>query len=480
MSGSFIAPLATVLGASESGTRLLLSLLSGYPLALLYRSSLLYNQPPAVKHVYFIMTGLLQCWFNFGTDVYHSMFNITFIYILLRVAGGTKFSAVFAFFFNLTYLVVGYYYEVVSGKEYNISWTMPHCVLTLRLTAVAFDLYDGHKTPIPPAYKETALTKAPSLLELFGQCYFFGGFLVGPQYSMRRYMNFVNGEYSDPKTKGPPNTVMPALERFLLGIAYIGAYQAVYIFVSDEFLQSEAFQERGLLLKCVLLIIWGKTCLHKYIGSWLLTEGAIIFCGLSYNNLDENKQPLWDGCTNVRVKLLETGCTLQHAIRSFNCNTNLWMAQYIFKRLRFLGNKLVSQAVTLFYLAIWHGQDTGYFINFFLEFIYTMCERQIASTVERIGPLRQFFGIPALQPVLFVVKKIYSTFLLSFALVGFSLLQYSKWNGVYASLHYVGFVIPALLLSACTFLQFMFPSKSEHNGVTSSSPSKSQTSQKSD
>jgi lysophospholipid acyltransferase 5 len=43
------------------------------------------------------------------------------------------------------YLVVGYYLEQVSGKEYNISWTMPQCVLTLRLTAVAFDLYDGAK-----------------------------------------------------------------------------------------------------------------------------------------------------------------------------------------------------------------------------------------------------------------------------------------------------------------------------------------------
>ena len=41
--------------------------------------------------------------------------------------------------------MIVYYFELVSGKEYNISWTMPHCVLTLRLTAVAFDLYDGQK-----------------------------------------------------------------------------------------------------------------------------------------------------------------------------------------------------------------------------------------------------------------------------------------------------------------------------------------------
>ena len=30
-------------------------------------------------------------------------------------------------------------------NAYSVSWTTPHCVLTMRLTAVAFDLYDGQK-----------------------------------------------------------------------------------------------------------------------------------------------------------------------------------------------------------------------------------------------------------------------------------------------------------------------------------------------
>ena len=34
----------------------------------------------------------------------------------------------------------------------------------------------------------------------------------------------------------------PALERFLLGITYIGAFQAIYLFFPDEYLQSPAFQ----------------------------------------------------------------------------------------------------------------------------------------------------------------------------------------------------------------------------------------------
>ena len=51
--------------------------------------------------------------------------------------------------------------------------------------------------------------------------------------------------------------------------------------------------------------------------------------------------------------------------------------RYIYKRLQFLGNKLVSQAVTLVYLAMWHGLATGYYMNFFLEFIMVNTENQV-------------------------------------------------------------------------------------------------------
>ena len=36
-----------------------------------------------------------------GWDVYHSLFNIVVIYIVLKVAGGTRFSVAFAFLFNI-------------------------------------------------------------------------------------------------------------------------------------------------------------------------------------------------------------------------------------------------------------------------------------------------------------------------------------------------------------------------------------------
>ncbi|KAL8578254.1 hypothetical protein ACOMHN_005645 [Nucella lapillus] len=342
--------------------------------------------------------------------------------------------------------------------------------------------------PIPPEAKDSALTRCPGVLELFGQCYFFGGFLVGPQYCMQRYLNFVHGEYSDPRTRGPPSSHQAALERFLLGVVYIGAFQAIYLFVSDDYLQSVAFQERGLLFKCVVLLVWGKTCLNKYIGSWLLTEGAIIYCGLSYNDVDTSDVPQWDACTNVRIRHLESASTLQHIIQSFNCNTNLWMAKYIFKRLRFLGSKMLSQWLTLFYLALWHGINSGYYVCFFLEFVYmfcerqvrVVCERQIVGTAERVEVLRKLQSRPGAGPVFYVAKKIFSTFLISWALVAFSLLQWGKWKSVYSSMHYLGFVIPLVLIPVCLGLRPLLPSKLAHNGLSAETAPNSRSKAKED
>lgn len=37
--------------------------------------------------------------------------------------------------------MIGYY--VTGTESYDIVWTMPHCILVLRLSGLAFDLYDG-------------------------------------------------------------------------------------------------------------------------------------------------------------------------------------------------------------------------------------------------------------------------------------------------------------------------------------------------
>jgi len=54
------------------------------------------------------------------------------------------------------------------------------------------------------------------------------------------------------------------------------------------------------------------------------------------------------------------------------------MWRYVFKRLRFLGNKELSQCVTMFFLALWHGLYSGYFMNFTFEFFIMLFERKVS------------------------------------------------------------------------------------------------------
>lgn len=65
-------------------------------------------------------------------------------------------------------------------------------------------------------------------------------------------------------------------------------------------------------------------------------------------------------------------------------------SSYIFKRLKFLGNKLLSQALALFFLAIWHGLHSGYLVCFQMELLIVIVERQ----VRFVRPTRR--GSPAL------------------------------------------------------------------------------------
>lgn len=97
--------------------------------------------------------------------------------------------------FNMTYLLFGYY--TTATETYDITWTMPHCVLTLKLIGLAFDISDGQRpeTELSASQKKACVKTKPSLLEVAAFTYFPASFLVGPQFSFRRYLNFINKEF---------------------------------------------------------------------------------------------------------------------------------------------------------------------------------------------------------------------------------------------------------------------------------------------
>ncbi|MEE6513739.1 hypothetical protein FKM82_021530 [Ascaphus truei] len=290
--------------------------------------------------------------------------------------GRTVTAVLTSFCFQMMYLLSGYY--ITATDDYDIKWTMPHCVLTLKLVGLTFDYYDGGKaeSSLSPEQQNYAVRGVPTLLEIFGFSYFYGGFLVGPQFSMSRYLKLVRGQLTDIEGQRP-NSIVPAMNRLCLGLCFLLIYMVFGPYLPDNYFLTEEYANQPFWYRCVYITIWGKVTLYKYVNCWLVTEGVCILTGLGYNGTDENGRARWDACANMKVWLFETTPFFTGTIASFNTNTNDWVARYVFKRLRFLGSKAMSQAAALFFLAIWHGLHSGYLICFSLEFLIVIVEKQV-------------------------------------------------------------------------------------------------------
>ncbi|GAA6229262.1 lysophospholipid acyltransferase 5 [Lates japonicus] len=444
MAAPLMEKLSESLGSPEPAVRLILSILIGYPCALVYRR-VLFHQPATVVHLFHTISGLALAAFNFGAQLYHSAVCILVQFLMLRLMGRTVTTVLSSFTFQMVYLLAGYYYT--ATEEYDIKWTMPHCVLTLKLVGLSFDYYDGGKEPsqLSSEQKNSAVQSVPSLLEVCGFSYFYGGFLVGPQFTLRSYQRLVAGELTDCPGK-PPNSAVPAMKRFAAGFVCVVIYTIFSPYYPDNYFLTDEFEAQPFWYRCMFMLLWVKIILYKYVSCWLIAEGVCILSGLGYNGVVDGKHQ-WDACANMKVWLFETTPLFAGTISSFNINTNAWAARHVFKRLKFLGNKTLSHVTTLLFLSIWHGLHSGYFMCFSMEFLIIIVERQ-AQELVRDSPLLTKLASSALYPLIYVVQQFIHWLFMGYALVPFCLFTYDKWLQVCSSVYFCGhvFFLTALLI----------------------------------
>ncbi|XP_076318423.1 lysophospholipid acyltransferase 5-like isoform X2 [Tachypleus tridentatus] len=389
-SDSWIGHLAVTIGTTEAALRLLFSILVGYPLAIVHRK-FLFHKSPSLQHIFFLLCGLTLGYFNYGLEVLHSVICVLILYLNLLFIGGTVLSVIFSISFFMGYLLIGYYYT--GTQDYDIKWTIPHCVLTLRLIGKAF------RRPKENCTSQSSISTG----------------------DWRTYLFFW-------RLFSRPTVFYEKIHGFCW-----------WCVCREE--GSKASLQEVFWKKMLIMTLWGKIVLYKYVACWLLSEGSCTMTGMTYNGQDKNGSDLWDGCCNVKIWDNETTCTFDGLIQSFNINTNLWVAKYIFKRLRFLGNKLLSQAITLLFLAMWHGLHSGYYMCFFNEFLVMKMEKDVTSLVDRLPAVKAFLNLSSLQLPIYILKKFYLLFGMSYCVMPFVLLSASRWLKVYSSLYFVCHII---------------------------------------
>ncbi|CDW55743.1 MBOAT domain containing protein [Trichuris trichiura] len=205
-----------------------------------------------------------------------------------------------------------------------------------------------------------------------------GSFWMPPciDYPLSRFRQLINGEYSKPGTEEPPDSVVPAIGRLLPGLGFAIGHAIFHPKWPTEFCLTDEFTTYSFWERAWYIIVWFRFIIMRYQAVWLIAEGVCILNGLGHNIHPKTGEQLWDGVRNFRLSKFELSATFQGIIESFNYNTNQWALNYCFKRLRFLGSKNLSHVLTLAFLALWHGTNSGYFVCFLFEYVCVIAERQ--------------------------------------------------------------------------------------------------------
>ncbi|KAI8334729.1 MBOAT, membrane-bound O-acyltransferase family-domain-containing protein [Chlamydoabsidia padenii] len=460
-------------GIPESTARLLITVILAYPVAVQYNS--LYMRHPKEttntttttmdRNTFVLLSGLALSFFFNGFEIYHSLLTVGLSYGICYMVGEQwqqrRLAGSMVWVLNAVYLLAGYYYT--SSEDYDISWTMPQCILCLRLMGFAFDYMDGvtklvpttttiANNPQPMSFDaDTALSNLPPPAQVGAYCFFPAAFLVGPQFSFSLYRRWVDNPLFLGKQVTDWDETYKGQQRYmvrciLLAILYLGLQQLVGAAFTSSSLLSHDYQQLPFLQRCWHLLVTGKFVYGKYIGIWLLTEGACVLFGITYDGEDKEGRARFGGLANTLPLKYETATSIDDIIGSFNINTNMWVKYYVFKRLKFLGNKHISQAASLFFLAIWHGFHLNYFITFTLEFFYTQCE---AVFRRRLSP--SIRSLAERNPLYFYLWTAFTwsacSITINYAVIGFDILKVSKAWTAYKSVYFIGHLLIPLILA---------------------------------
>jgi hypothetical protein len=369
-----------------------------YPL-----SAVLYLLPgKQVKHAFSFLVGFLMVQWIFGPDWIHSFIAAAGTYLICAFAPPKR-QHVIAFVFVMGYMVGAHVYRMyVSYMSGIFDFTGTQMVLTMKLTAFAYNLYDGtydKKNVFPETPHEDkrkakvyadrarfAVTKLPSPLEFFGYVYCFTCILAGPAFEYRDYERVIDGSaYRKPgdsamTVRKPSSNWLNGLHRLLVGVVCLGLflYLSPTYKVTDQ-LDAEYIRTVGPVTRFVRLMVAIAVSRCKFYFAWKVAEGASVMAGFGFEGYTpEGKEIGWRGVENVDIMNFETSVNMQAFTRHWNKRTQGWLERYTYNRTNrsLLATYLVS--------AIWHGLYPGFFFMFLFFPVMTNIERLVKA---KINPL---------------------------------------------------------------------------------------------
>jgi lysophospholipid acyltransferase 5 len=434
--GETVGPAAASAGLDEPVFRLMTGLLLSFLWAAGERGQ------GTIRSLWHTLAGCATLYYCFGGQVILCVLPVVFTYLVLQLVhltGQSRYVAVsINFIAQMGYLFYAYALYA-TDEDYDVNWTTPMCVLTLRLIGVTFDYADGGNPKATSDQAVNRLVSPPGLIPLLGFSLYYGSVLAGPQFTFVRYQAYAEDRLLDEKARAAGTPYGMAARKLALAVVYLAASTVGTAMFPNTMFWSPEYLSAPLATRLVNFFFMAKFATCKYVGVWLIVESAALVAGFGYEGPGSDS---YNGAANVRPYLLETTPEIGGVIAAFNINTNDWSKRYIFKRLRFLGNRHLSSMGTLLFLCVWHGSSFGYFMTFFLEFLFVDAERRV---MDRFGRPNNSTGLARL---LLIANR---QMIIAYGYAPFETLTYTRTMHMYSTvgffLHYAAaFIVVADLV----------------------------------
>jgi hypothetical protein len=116
-----------------------------------------------------------------------------------------------------------------------------------------------------------------------------------------------------------------------------------------------------------------------YYTPFLITNGGVVACGLSYNGKAKDETHKWDKIVAVDVAGIELSNSCMEMLKCWNHQVHLWLKFYVLMRLTKPGGRpgLFANLSTFIVSAFWHGFYPSYYFTFFFAAVLSECTKDV-------------------------------------------------------------------------------------------------------
>ncbi|GMK57896.1 hypothetical protein CspeluHIS016_0407300 [Cutaneotrichosporon spelunceum] len=387
-------------GAGADQCKLIAALIVSFPLASIY--VVIPANRPNVAHWFSVITTGFFLWplLGLGKGMLQLLAISMATYTIVASVRGPKMPWI-AFFFVMGCMTITHVLRALGHVSVDrVEISGPQMVLVMKLSTFAWNVHDGRRKidDLDESQKATRLTKLPNPLAFLGYCFFFPSVLVGPSFEYATYEKLVDktiyhvapppgapASTDKRKRRTPKGRRRVAYLHLSLGLVFLAFYAVMGERGSYERIVGPEWPTWSHLTHFGFVQFCGLCARTKYYAVWSLSEGACILTGIGFNGYGPHTgRTRWNRVRNIDIAGIEGAESFKQLFDSWNCRTNVWLRDCVYKRLVKPGKKpgATQSMATFITSAFWHGLAPGYYLAFVTAGMVQYVGRQLRRLVR--------------------------------------------------------------------------------------------------